>query len=190
LQEFGKGVPLHSLPPSQQLFLCGFKADRTDIFFRQPDLAGGFSEEEQIGVGDLVVVEGDRGKDIGTVVNCSITAEQVEHFLAHQNELLALAGKADGSLGRPVRAISPKRLFHKATSAELSMLPSKAQDEEKALQLVQTKVIQRGLPMQVIAAEFQWDHRKLTIYYQSSQRVDFRDLVKELFRLYKSRIWL
>lgn len=52
--------------------------------------------------------------------------------------------------------INPKRLYYKATSTELSLLPSKAEDEERALQLVQTKVLQRGLPMQIVAAEFQW----------------------------------
>ena len=34
------------------------------------------------------------------------------------------------------------------------------------------------------------DRRKLTFYYTANVRVDFRDLVKELFRLYKTRIWM
>jgi hypothetical protein len=78
LQELGKGVPLHSLPRSQNLYLCAFKADRTDIYFRQPAPGKNAGEEEELRKGDYVVVEGDRGKDIGTVVNCSITVEQVE----------------------------------------------------------------------------------------------------------------
>lgn len=43
------------------------------------------------------------------------------------------------------------------------------------------------LPMEVCDAEWQWDRRKLTFYYVADSRVDFRELVRELFRLYKTR---
>ncbi len=161
-----------------------------------------------------MIVEADRGKDLGTVVNDSITVEQVQAFLAHQSDLTigtaavgaagvhgpgspfsSSAGGDDsasnasglsgspsstmsgaGSLAaatagssiagaRPMRTINPKRLFTKATAADTSTLYSKAQDEERALQLCVTKVMQRGLPMSVVAAEMQWDRRKLTFYY-------------------------
>ncbi|KDN39652.1 hypothetical protein RSAG8_08680, partial [Rhizoctonia solani AG-8 WAC10335] len=46
------------------------------------------------------------------------------------------------------------------------------------------------LPMEVIDAEYQWDRRKLTFYYVAERRIDFRELVRELFRLYKTRIWM
>jgi hypothetical protein len=36
--------------------------------------------------------------------------------------------------------------------------------------------------MSVIDAEYQWDGRKLTFFYSASHRIDFRDLVRELFR--------
>ncbi|KAN0062848.1 hypothetical protein ACQY0O_004669 [Thecaphora frezii] len=209
LQDLGKGVPLSSLAKDTPLYIVEFKQGRTDLFFRyrgpdvQPRLA-----EEPIVKGDLVIVEADRGKDLGSVVNDSITVEQVQSFLAHQSELaMGASGSRSGSedaqssggLGssptsssstRPTRSINPKRLFTKATPADTSLLYSKAQDEERALQLCITKVNQRGLPMSVVAAEMQWDRRKLTFYYTASMRVDFRDLVKELFRLYKTRIWM
>lgn len=44
--------------------------------------------------------------------------------------------------------------------------------------------------MQVIDAEYQWDRRKLTFYFISEQRIDFRELVRELFRGFKTRIWM
>lgn len=43
--------------------------------------------------------------------------------------------------------------------------------------------------MEITDAEWQWDRRKLTFFYLADQRVDFRELVRELFRLYKTRIW-
>lgn len=44
--------------------------------------------------------------------------------------------------------------------------------------------------MEILDAEWQWDRRKLTFYYTSDQRVDFRELVRELFRIWKTRVWL
>jgi len=46
------------------------------------------------------------------------------------------------------------------------------------------------MAMQVRDAEYQWDRRKLTFFYTASHRIDFRDLVRDLFRLYKTRIWM
>lgn len=73
------------------------------------------------------------------------------------------------------------------------------QDEVKALQLCQNKVRQKKLPMEVVDAEYQWwgfprvalsnvltlstrDRRKLTFYFVADKRIDFRELVRELFR--------
>ena len=77
----------------------------------------------------------------------------------------------------------------------------KLQDEAKALELCRSKVRQRKLPMEVIDAEYQWyvdssslqgneltvvydrrDRRKLTFYFVADKRIDFRELVRELFR--------
>ena len=122
----------------------------------------------------------------------------MQSFLAHQNGMRAAASNGAGvsaasaasaaaEAQAKTRMISPKRLYGRATAADTALLYSKVQDEERALQLCVTKVNQRGLPMSVIAAEMQWDRRKLTFYYTANVRVDFRDLVKELFRLYKTR---
>ena len=78
---------------------------------------------------------------------------------------------------------------------------TKMQDEVKALQLCQNKVRQKKLPMEVVDAEYQWwvlaffgdkcsyylvvsirDRRKLTFYFVADKRIDFRELVRELFR--------
>ncbi|PWN89308.1 PSP1-domain-containing protein, partial [Acaromyces ingoldii] len=167
------------------LYIVEFKQGRTDLYFRQSQGRGpGRRDEGEIAKGDLVIVEADRGKDLGTVVNDSITVDQQQHQFwrrRHQQQRW---------WHRLTRNINPKRLFSKATPAETSLLHSKAQDEERALALCTAKVNQRGLPMIVVAAEMQWDRRKLTFYYTATQRVDFRDLVKELFRLYKVRIYL
>jgi cell fate regulator YaaT (PSP1 superfamily) len=81
-------------------------------------------------------------------------------------------------------------IYGKAQAHDTQHLVTKMQDEVKALQLCQSKVRQKKLPMEVIDAEYQWDRRKLTFYFIAEKRIDFRELVRELFRLYKTRIWM
>jgi cell fate regulator YaaT (PSP1 superfamily) len=51
-------------------------------------------------------------------------------------------------------------------------------------------ITQHGLPMKVIDVECQFDWNKLTVFFTADHRVDFRELVKELAALYKTRIEL
>lgn len=88
------------------------------------------------------------------------------------------------------KELQPKKIFAKASPSDTQLLITKRQDEAKALQICIQKVTQRNLPMQVIDAEYQWDRRKLTFYFISEQRIDFRELVRELFRGFKTRIWM
>lgn len=72
---------------------------------------------------------------------------------------------------------------------EVESLQTKMEEERKALSLCRSKALQRGLKMEITAAEWQWDRRKLTFFFIADKRVDFRDLVKDLFRTWKTRIW-
>lgn len=189
VSELGKGVPLSSVPPSCPLYIVEFKAGRTDLFYCT-DLS------LDIRVGDLVIVEADRGKDLGKVVNDSITLAEVEAFQKQQQAKNA-GGYGDSSPTTPggphpggKKDINPKRIYGKAGPQDTQLLVTKMQDEVKALQLCQSKVRQKKLPMEVIDAEYQWDRRKLTFYFIAEKRIDFRELVRELFRLYKTRIWM
>ncbi|KAF5312800.1 hypothetical protein D9619_003675 [Psilocybe cf. subviscida] len=198
--DLGKGVPLHAVPPSWPLFIVEFKAGRTDLFYLM-DMS------QDVRVGDLVIVEADRGKDLGKVVNDSITVEEVEQFQREQAERgwSSAGGAGGGGDGQPTspgggqgsgappggkKDINPKMIYRKAGGQDMQLLATKTEDEVKALQLCQTKVRAKKLPMEVIDAEYQWDRRKLTFYFIAEKRIDFRELVRELFRLYKTRIWM
>ncbi|KAI0781830.1 PSP1 C-terminal conserved region-domain-containing protein [Abortiporus biennis] len=188
LSELGRGVPLHSVPTSWPLFIVEFKAGRTDLFYCT-DLT------QDIRVGDLVIVEADRGKDLGKVVNDTITLAEVEAF-QKQQKLMNIADahgtptSPNGNGPSSTKDINPKMIYGKATVQDTQGLAAKIQDEAKALELCRSKVRQRKLPMEVIDAEYQWDRRKLTFYFVAEKRIDFRELVRELFRLYKTRIWM
>jgi hypothetical protein len=123
LNELGRGVPLHSVPNSWPLFIVEFKAGRTDLFYcTDPNL--------HIRVGDLVIVEADRGKDLGKVVNDSITVEEVEAFQRDQQERSGMFGGSSGDGqqspgGTPQGAgagakkdINPKMIYGKAGPQE------------------------------------------------------------------------
>ncbi|KAI8092218.1 PSP1 C-terminal conserved region-domain-containing protein [Gilbertella persicaria] len=113
---------------------------------------------------DMVIVEADRGYDLGKVI-----------------------GLLDKH-STPVDQI--KRIFRHANSAELTTYEQKEQDEQKALATCQSKIKQKNLNMEVVDAEYQWDRRKLTFYFKATERIDFRELVRELFKIYKTRIWM
>ncbi|KAF9442897.1 PSP1-domain-containing protein [Macrolepiota fuliginosa MF-IS2] len=224
INDLGRGVPLHSVPPSCPLFIVEFKAGRTDLFYL-------IDPSVDVKTGDLVIVEADRGKDLGTVVNDTITIGQVEEWQRQQADKAAIAaaaaaaagfgmdgplsptagpgaggpgsggmgagasaggGTAQGAPGAPQgkKEINPKMILGKADQQDTAMFQAKAHDEMKALQLCQSKVKAKKLPMEVIDAEYQWDRRKLTFYFIAEKRIDFRELVRELFRLYKTRIWM
>lgn len=79
INDVGKGVPLHAVPASCPLYIVEFKAGRTDLFYAT-DLS------LDIRVGDLVIVEADRGKDLGKVVNDTITLAEVDAFQRQQQQ--------------------------------------------------------------------------------------------------------
>ncbi|KIL61818.1 hypothetical protein M378DRAFT_13281 [Amanita muscaria Koide BX008] len=202
LNELGKGIPLHSVPSSCPLYIVQFKAGRTDLYYVS-------DHKMDVRVGDLVIVEADRGRDLGKVINEGITVREIEAWQRQQAERAQAQANAMGGMGMGIgpdgqptspggpnppgsgkKEINPKMIYAKAGPHETQLLAAKTLDEQKALQLCQTKVRAKKLPMEVVDAEYQWDRRKLTFYFVAEKRIDFRELVRELFRLYKTRIWM
>jgi hypothetical protein len=52
------------------------------------------------------------------------------------------------------------------------------------------RVEEHGLPMRILDAEYQFDRKKLTLFYESPHRLDFRELVKDLYKCFRARIWM
>ncbi|KAI1314800.1 hypothetical protein EDD11_001677 [Mortierella claussenii] len=189
--ELGKGVTLSQLSHHGSLYVVEFKAGRNDLFY----VADGNSMA--LKRGDLVMVEADRGKDLGKITNDSISPQQIQKLQKENAEAAAMAAQQDGQ--RAPKEIHPKRIFRPALPSEISQLVHKNQDEIKAMMVCQTKVRQKKLPMEVVDAEYQWydemlltnlDRRKLTFYFHAEHRIDFRELVRDLFKIYKTRIWM
>lgn len=218
--------PLDSSVRDLQLVLVCFKAGRLDVFYMpqsKPSLV-------EIQEDDLVIVEADRGRDLGKVVKLGISVDEARllKLLQFLEQLVALnekttdditlaslhhgpgngpRGTGEGAYFAPPTLYCPKPIISLALRTEILLIISKSQDEEKACRMSLAKIastlnlINAGeskgtltladlSQMKLIDAEYQFDRRKLIFYYSTSKRIDFRDLVRELFRIYKTRIWM
>jgi hypothetical protein len=145
----------------------------------------------EVKIGCYVKVEADRGEDLGIVMGIIPS----EKFIAsNRHRSVTEVNSASGDLAFPTQASTNigdmKRIMRVATHDEISLLEVKRDEEEELLKICSTKVRQRGLQMSVVDAEYQFDRNKLTFFFQAEGRIDFRELVRDLFSMYKTRIWM
>ena len=85
LSDLGKGIPLATIPPTTPLYIVAFKAGRRDVYYcPDPTLL--------ISNGDRVVVEADRGSDLGTVVYDQVTPVDIRDWQEQQATAALLSG--------------------------------------------------------------------------------------------------
>jgi cell fate regulator YaaT (PSP1 superfamily) len=121
---------------------------------------------EDLGPGEQVVVETTRGEEVGKVI---IAPSQVS---------------TDEVVGRL------KHVRRRATAVDLVDMAYYRFREEEALARCLEKVEEHGLPMKLIRAEYNYDGRRLVVFFSAERRVDFRRLVQDLARSFKARIEL
>jgi cell fate regulator YaaT (PSP1 superfamily) len=83
-----------------------------------------------------------------------------------------------------------KSIVRQATALDLTQMERYRQREKQALYHCREKVMEHGLAMKVMRAEYNFDGTHLTFYFTAEKRVDFRALVKDLARTFKARIEL
>jgi cell fate regulator YaaT (PSP1 superfamily) len=121
-----------------------------------------------------VVVEGDRGEDLG----------QVHAHGEHAEKRFAgvLHGAAAGEVHR--------RVIRVANREEVKRAQALIEENETTRRAAMAQVRELGLQMKLTDAEWQWDRRKLTFFFTAEKRVDFRTLVRDLAATFKARIEL
>ncbi|ODQ80224.1 hypothetical protein BABINDRAFT_7689 [Babjeviella inositovora NRRL Y-12698] len=157
---------------------------------------------------DLVVIDGDRGKDLVMILKPMVDLKYaiLFNFLRKREHLKSLyiqssEGEAEGSATTTsttednefIISLPTKQVLRFATPQECHQLPMKYMEECKSFLLAKLKIEELGLAHHItlIQSEYQFDFKKLIFYYFAGfQRVDFRGLIKELFKVYKTRIWL
>jgi cell fate regulator YaaT (PSP1 superfamily) len=136
-------------------------------------------EAEPIRIKDPVIVEVERGRDLGRVTAVG-----------------DMAAKKCGSctscaVGETAEEPSPlKPVIRRATADDLKLHQEIRLSEEEVRQKVIQRVRAHELLMKVSDTEWQWDRNKLTIYFTADKRVDFRALVRDLASLFRTRIEL
>ena len=83
-----------------------------------------------------------------------------------------------------------KPIIRRATEDDDDQLNLNLRNEETALKICKERVKEHGLEMKLIRAEYCFDRSKLTFFFTADGRVDFRELVKDLAGIFRTRIEL
>ena len=135
-----------------------------------------------------VIVEVDRGQDFGVVSALGEVAEKkCARCGACGPHPLTPSPESERGDDTPP---APRAIVRLATPDDRKVATDLRLNEEEVRRTVRDRVRQHNLPMKVSDAEWQWDRRKLTIYFTAEQRVDFRALVRDLAGLFRTRIEL
>jgi cell fate regulator YaaT (PSP1 superfamily) len=136
-------------------------------------------EADPIRLKEPVVVEVERGRDLGRVTAVGDTAAQ------------KCGGCTSCAVGEVAEEPAPlKPVLRRATAEDLKVHQDIRLSEEDVRQKVIQRVRAHDLLMKVSDTEWQWDRSKLTIYFTADKRVDFRALVRDLASLFRTRIEL
>jgi cell fate regulator YaaT (PSP1 superfamily) len=117
-------------------------------------------------LGEFAIVEVDKGIDMGHVTQIG--------------RLIMLKDMKE----------EPKKVVRRATVEDFDQMEQNRREEALAFFIGKTYIEKRNLNMKLVDVEYQFDTNKLTFYFTSDQRVDFRELVKDLASKYRTRIEL
>ena len=137
------------------------------VRFKKPGKIYFFDPDNlEINMGDKVIVETSMGLEIGDVV-------------VNKREL------PDDKIVNPL-----KKVIRIATQQDLDSLQMYKSKEQEALQICEEKIKKHNLDMHLTDVEYKFDGSKLLFYFTAEGRIDFRELVKELASIFKTRIEL
>ena len=151
-------------PAAPHLIEVTFKGNRREFFtwvFADPPARG-----------THVIVDADRGEDLGVV---NATGD------------LAARRKAGTTHGKAAPA-QLRAALRAATADEIAKGAQLRADEDNVRRRAIEKVRAQNLELKVSDTEWQWDRKKLTIYFTAEKRVDFRQLVRQLEGLFGTRV--
>jgi len=123
--------------------------------------------------GDYVIVEFDRGLDYGKIISFK-EIRFSEKQAASDAELKEV----------------PKKIVRKASEGDLKQIIDNRAKAKEAFGTCVKKIEEHKLDMKLVEAEYSFDRSKIIFYFTASGRVDFRNLVKDLAKIFKARIEL
>lgn len=148
------------------LYIIEFPSKRLDI---------AYMNGQRINKDVYVILEADRGEDCGTVKGYTSRSLYDELLKRYRNL------EEDFKI---------KKIYRIATERDLALLSERKEMVKMALFECRNHVNEKGLRMEVLDCEYQFDLNKITFFYKSEERIDFRELVKDLYKVFKTRIWM
>ncbi|MCF7827133.1 MAG: hypothetical protein K9M55_10840 [Candidatus Marinimicrobia bacterium] len=156
-------------PKPPGLMKISFKGNRRETFINSENLI--------LHSGDYVVVETELGEDIGVVTPVCNKVEGCNRCPSEEPEF------NNRKNGEPIH-----NLLRKANDTEITAHHNNRRDEPEAFSRGLELINKNGLKMKLVDVEYQLDRRKMTFFYTAEERVDFRQLVKDLAYEFRTRI--
>jgi cell fate regulator YaaT (PSP1 superfamily) len=148
------------------LIEVAFKGNRKEFFLWDAD--------ELPVVKAPIIVDADRGEDLGYVYALGERAEKRSAGAPH--------GLGDAAPSKKARRL--------ASGDDVKRFSEVRAQDEDARRKAMERVKANQLAMKISDAEWQWDRKKLTFFFTAEKRVDFRNLVRELAAMFRTRIEL
>ena len=120
----------------------------------------------QVQAGQHVIIETSKGIEFG---ECALANTMIDEM-----ELIA--------------ALRP--MLRVATEEDYAQVKANQEKEKKAFQICQDKIAEHKLEMKLVDVEYTLDRNKILFYFTADGRIDFRDLVKDLAGVFRTRIEL
>uniref|UniRef100_A0A7S4NQQ4 PSP1 C-terminal domain-containing protein n=1 Tax=Paramoeba aestuarina TaxID=180227 RepID=A0A7S4NQQ4_9EUKA len=144
-----------------------------------------FTSSIPVAPGEFVIVECDRGIRCGIALEILGTPGKspVEQFRGTSRDPFEVKSQGDFPQihGKVLRIATEKE---KRSLEDLKFL------EQHAMILCQEAILELNLPCDLIDCEFQFDRKKITFFFFANAPIDFRALVRELYRVFGARIWM
>jgi len=156
-------------PKPPELLKVSFKGNRRDTYINTNKL--------KLKSGDYVVVETELGEDIGIVAPVCNKVEGCNR-----------CPSAEPQFNNRKNGESIHNLLRKASEKEIGIHHNNRRDEPSAFNRGLDLIAKNGLKMKLVDVEYQLDRRKMTFFYTAEERVDFRQLVKDLAYEFRTRI--
>jgi cell fate regulator YaaT (PSP1 superfamily) len=119
----------------------------------------------QLAPGDLVIVSSKHGKDLGRVLCCHAGEDAAAEDEAHV-------------------------IYRKAGEQDVKRFELNKEKERQAFKICQKKIEEHNLEMKLVSTHYLLDEPKVLFFFTADNRIDFRELVKDLVAVFKMRIEL
>ena len=124
-------------------------------------------KDVELHLGEYVIVEAEKGADMGRVTHYYIEADKLD-----------------------LKRYKIYKIIRNATPEDQIRLKRIRQKEEEAKKKFEQTLEKYSFEMRLVETEYQFDGNKLTFYFTSKKRIDFRRFVKDLAKIFRTRIEL